>query len=371
MGLFNKKNNDVAGHVIKKTRGTSNEITFSVLDTKVENDEKNSQDHPWEINKKDVQEKKKKRTRKKRLVFLSIATCVCILIVGITLALASYIQINSGSLAKYKDEIKKVSKISEDLGNYRAILANVSYGDTNTIASTGIKDNCDKYIREIQKEQEKLNECKSKIESLINDIATPADKEAGNNTIMLINSENELINCEVQIFKVGQDYIKNREIANSVLKKMIEADSLERSASQLLLNGNIEDANSSIEESQKAKSMWEDVNNMLHEIKYETLDVSQHILFCEKKIQAQEKAIVSAKAYVNRNKEELKSNNDEYNILQEESQEIASEWNEEIYEIIDKQFFSTQQTNLDKVKSMFAKRDTTFQLVKNYLDKQS
>lgn len=327
-----------SGHLVDKTIGSTNEISFSVLDkAKKDVDYGGEEIAPWSLDENQVEVKKKKRKAKIRRRVLLIVLFIIASIIAILLAISTFVQINTGSLGTLKHDINEAISIY-DKNEYLLDIGNkLISDDCGEIASTDFLNNFESAKSSTKTALEEASRVKDKISTDLREIATPVDVEAGNNALEMLDKQIRLLDELMSIMNDTKPYVSEYVLTSNAMNSLVEADSKSREATSLLANANIDDAHKSVMASDEAKTLFEDAKSHFEEaadIKSITYDFCDYINYCNLRIEAENAGRTSAQAYIDRNKETLDSENSIYNDKLSQATEIANCWTDKPFELV-------------------------------------
>lgn len=373
-----KHNPFKSAHLIEKTIGSSNEISFNVLESKKLKNGSDSAPAPWEISPEAVAKKKKARVRGRLLTILSIVAVVLIGIVFAIWGFAGLFQNYAGSMDKLHSQINDVVKTSDDLVEMRSTLQLLLNNDPNDFGTNVNADNLTNLKDKAEKSKSTLASEKSNLETTLSEIATPADRDGANNAITLADKESSLVDLYETTFSFAYPFILSKENANSAMKDLIDADAKDREASQLLGNANTDDAKKAIDAANEskqlainAKGLFQnvvDANLQNEELGLDSALLQSYVDYCDYIISSQDATVAVANAYIDRNKEELQAQNDKYNELKTEAADISKNWNQQLPDLINDQFKEKRQGNTDALAQDLKDRDAIYKQVKSYIN---
>ena len=336
-------------------------------------------DVPWEIGSKARSFERKDQRSKVALTITGVVICGLVLIVLVIIGAATLIQSRTGALDRLKSEMTEVTKTSNELESVWQINNSLMKSDASKIDQivTDAKLNDAKEIA-VAKRDELENE-KSAITSTLADIGTPTDREAGNNAITLVNKQLLLIDRFEQIFEYASPYIALKADLNAGLAKLVEADSADREASELLLKQNDEDARKSIDASNNASSLAQEAKASFEKAQEDNREngmnyisdeeLQKYITYCQLFIDSQGASVGVANAYINKNSQEIDSQNKTYNDLKEQADSISGTWSMQITEVLDDAYSQRRESDVDGFTQDLKERDSILQTVKTYLEK--
>lgn len=336
MAKFKKTLIPKSGHLVDKTIGSTNEISFSVLDkAKKDVDYGGEETAPWSLDEKRVAEQKRKRTGKIRRRALLITLLIGASIIAILLTISTFVQINTGSLGTLKHDINEVISTYDKGSNLLSLGNKLVNDECGDIASTDFLKNFDSVKIEIDKEAKETNNLKDKIATDLKEIATPADVEAGNNSLEMLDKQVRLLDELKNNMDDAKPFVLEFVSTTNAMNSLMNGDSKSREATSLLNNANMEDAKKSIQASDEAITQFEDAKFYFENAKdvgTRELDYSDYVNYCNLRIEAENAGKTSAQAYIDRNKETLDAENAIYNDKLSQATEIANNWKERPFE---------------------------------------
>lgn len=375
MAKFKKNLIPKSGHLVDKTIGSTNEISFSVLDkAKKDVDYGGEETAPWSLDENQVAVQKKKRTGKIRRRVLLIVLFVIASIIAILLAISTFVQINTGSLGTLKHDINEAITSYDKNENLLEIGNKLVSDDCGDIASTDFLKDFDTTEISIKKTIEEINKLKEKLSSDLQEIATPTDVEAGNNAIEMLEKQVRLLENLSNYMDISNPYISEYIYCVDAMNSIMNGDSKSREATSLLNNANTDDARKSIQSSEEANTQFEDAKyyfDNAKELNAIDNDFSDYIKYCNLRIEAENAGKNSAQAYIDRNKETLDSENIIYNDKINQAIEIANAWTNKPYEQVSSAFKDKMSGLSDYWNSEIGLYDKFYKDIKLYMKKNS
>ena len=366
-----------SGHLKKGTEGSSNEISFDVLQKKKLTTDDVRAGKPWDISSASRKQDVKLSHAEKWVRILGIITAGLVIVALVLLGAVAWMQQQSGSLGNMQSQMSSIKKTSENLESLIVITQNLYNSGTSDIQRVISSEKLEETAQLADKVKQELEVQKQELGDTLSNIGTPIDKDAGNNALTLINKQLILIDRFKAANKYSLPYVKLKEGVTDSLNKLVNADSADRLASSQLMQGNTDDANKSIETANNAKSLALEAKAGLEEAqrtneKAETplLDASifeQYVTYCQLIADAQDSAVASAQAYVDRNKEELATQNEAYNATKEKATEISGKWDKQLTEMLDDAFAEFRQGSVEAFNQDLKERDSLYYSVSNYL----
>ena len=356
------------GFIKEKTKGKTNEISYSVLEGKRENTAPRDID-PWEIV---TQEKKKKSaglsTRKKRVIIPLLTFVLVILLILLINVGAGLYQKYSGSIDYIQSKEKETLMFIECNNDLNNIMNNLLSADGNTIQSVVSVSDIQNMSTSINNKTEEMNNVRSEIEASVKNIATPKDINVANDCLDAITTELEIIECYKAVIKYAETYIEDRTYAVNAMEYIVSGDEADREATELLMAGNNEAAAQSKEKSQQALEDNTLAKSALLSMSDENSEkFRDYIEFCDYRISAQEAAVAAAQAYIERNKTELETQNSTYNDNQSKATQIAEKWSEKPYETLDSTYYEKRVNDSRRYKELLERLKNDVSKVSSYL----
>ena len=373
-----KHNPFKSAHLVEKTIGSSNEISFNVLESKKLKSENDAAPAPWDISPEAVAKKREARVRGRLLFILAIVSVVLIGVVFVIWGIAGLVQNHAGSMDRLHRQINEVINTSDDLGDMRSTLQLLLNNDPNDFGANVNAENLNNLKDKAEKAKSTLSSEKSNLETTLSEIATPADRDGANNAITLIDKESRLIDLYETTFSFAYPFILTKENANNAMKDLIYADAKDREASQLLGNANIDDAKKAIDAANEskqlainAKGLFQnvvDTNSQNEELGLDSDLLQSYVDYCDYIIASQDATVAVANAYIDRNKEDLQAQNDKYNELKTQATDISKNWNQQLPDLINDQFKNKRKGNTEAIEQDLKDRDAVYKQVKSYMN---
>lgn len=375
MAKFKKTLIPKSGHLVDKTIGSTNEISFSVLDkAKKDVDYGGKETAPWSLDEKRVAEQKKKRTGKIRRKALLITLLIGASIIAILLAISTFVQINTGSLGTLKHDINDAISTYDKGSNLLALGNKLVNDECGDIASTDFLKNFDSVKQEIEKEAEEANKLKEKIAIDLKEIATPGDVEAGNNALDMLDKQVRLLDDLKNNMDDAKPFVSEFVSTTNAMNSLMNGDSKSREATSLLNNANVEDARKSIQASDEAITQFEDAKFYFESAKdvgTKEFDYSDYVSYCNLRIEAENAGKTSAQAYIDRNKETLDAENAIYNDKLGQATEIANNWKEKPFEQVGSKYKDKFSGKYEAWNSEMSPSEKFYKEIKLYIERNS
>lgn len=401
--LGKRRRSDSPGFIKPHTQGTSNEISFDVLDKK-----RNAADDPtppaWEFSHAEVEKRKKKRVRNKRLFVTMIVVITVAVCLFLGMLVWSQLHNQMDNIQQLRQALTQVQEEDQLLDPFKEVVTNslslpldqlneeteAEYKAANSTASAVSSQNA---------------EIKRRLESLQATLQA-ADLEASNQGIAAINADHNAVELGRTIMSYVQSAIDGYAQADSAFQSMMTADSLARESAALMESQTIEGANQSIAKSneciaefnrakaalQKASDAYEEFpkadplknSGNIHPINSDSATTSENasanedspssanpikpfIEYVDLRIQAQHSAIESTQAYIDRNKETLVQANDTYNSLEVQAADLVSKQPNYPAEALGQAYAEACKTQSDQWEAEVARATAAIKAVRDYL----
>lgn len=356
------------GYIVDKTKGSSNELSFNVLQGKANTAVDAKAPNPWEINPEAVAKKRNSRRRGKIIAALAGVAGVLALGIVVILMIAGFLQEQNGSITSLNDGISKVLDLSDENAELRSDLQIILTSDGDGINNSNVMQNYETVLKEATNRKATLQERRAEIEQLQSQIATPTEKEAANNAMLLIDAEISIIDCAVGSQGYVTEFLEKRELSIEGMNLLVDSDSKDREASSSLTAQNTDEAQKAVTSANEGKEMASQAKAKFEALAELDSRFEEYVTFADLKVQANAATAAAAQAYIDRNKEELKTQNDKYNDLQTQATDISSKWERELYEVFDEEFSSARENDAKTFEDDLKNRDSIYQTVQNYLN---
>lgn len=196
-------------------------------------------------------------------------------------------------------------------------------------------------VAEIAPTRVKLEEILAAMETLQQSLGDNSDKEASSQVITAARSRLNMLDAGVSVIEESLMGTEAFLDARSGWNAVISADAAAREATALMgemTEGNVRASRGKTEEALNLlNEAQEDFSQA--EAAYPGLDLSSFSAYIDKRIQSQQAALAADDAYLGRNKEELETQNSRYNALEDEAAALAQSLGEDSPEQIVAQRF--------------------------------
>lgn len=368
----NKKTDiEQAAHIKKHTAGTSNEISFSVLDaakaaadgdettrkkarlgvfsvlsfgrkkkpastptkedalpsssgeipapsTSLPTSSVSSQTKaPYQEPAQEIARRKAKRRSYKRLVVALVALASVALIAGGAYLVSTEVSNHNEQVSSLDDALNLVIKADETILAIDELLANPVTEESMQQAE-GLGE-------QVALVKQDLNKAKLGAQQVSSNLRESADKEAARQAIVSIEAREEMLSTGLELVE-GEIVAKTSiDTMTEAWGHVLQADSLAREAAALVTNTTNENVEASKTKNSQALEALSQAATAINEIKtaYPTIDLSAHENYVQKKIEALEYAVASDEAILVQDRQTAEGNNASYNRADEEAAELA------------------------------------------------
>lgn len=198
-------------------------------------------------------------------------------------------------------------------------------------AATGIpsfEDLSESYrqvVGDIAPSRSQLEEALAAIEALQPSLSDNKDKEAAHQAVTAARSRLNMLETGVAIIDESLMATRAFSDAREGWKKIIDADAAAREATALLETMTKKNVKTSAQKSREAIALLGEASSLFQQAQdgYPELDIQDFINYAAKREEAQRAALDADQAYLDRDKERLAKKNEEYNGLEQEAADLA------------------------------------------------
>jgi Tfp pilus assembly protein PilN len=375
----------ISGHIKKHTIGTSNEISFSVLDAKKESPELNNDAsspkdlgkiHLFTINFKnqkgsskstgfksrekekynkvganknrgalsdnaEVVERKRNRKRSKRILAAGITVCILMAVIGCMVFFINEVSHRNDYIGRLKENIEEVQTINNELNGLNLCIDASYSSDIATMDLSDYISDIDDVNKQVSDIKKKFNKLKKDTEQIRENLSSARDKDSANNLIDAIESRLTTIDTGEEILDKFQSYLSLYTKSNAVMNTILEADGYVREAASLAADASEGKINQSSEASSKALEVFNQAITALDVLltdskeffgndttQYQSIENSVKQLndYIDLRIESQNYAIEADKAYIERNSADIEKFNTLSNDLEIQAADLISEY---------------------------------------------
>lgn len=361
-------------HIKRNTKGSSNEISFSVLDAAreaLEEDRRDTGSSAGGVSLFSLGKGKKPRatpTKDKHIVLSSdmpsscgtqrgvgssasfstnrssrsllrgipILVGLCVVLVLILVGLQAWTQVSAkqqslrGQLSEQISLINEADAVVMPLDDLvmkvssKELFTEGSDADPD-LSSEALSGDYGAVVAAIAATQTNLKSAISSIEGLQASLSENKDEEAASQAITAAQSRLNMLDAGVKVMDVALMAASAFEKASQGWNNVIDGDAAARQATALLGKMTKKNVQTSMDESNKAIAAFREAEDLITQAQstYPGLNFEGVTSYLEKRLAAQQAALEADQAYLDRDKKKLKEKNDQYNQLEEEAASMA------------------------------------------------
>ncbi len=406
-----KKKHPGSGHIKENTFGSSNEISFSVLDAKkrsTESDDskdsgtplgrislftlgkakkpastpakdklitmpsdeggkgmpsgstgslldssKSSKAPKWEYSQQEVMARKSARRRSRRIAVTAIVLAVLLLA-----AIGGYfgikaIQHQMDFIGQLDDQVAIIDSQREKLQPFITLVNDAVDKPIDDLDFNSQKATLESERSAIDEATAKLKASRKEIDRIQEHLVAPTDKERSNDAIQFINAMLNMIEIGNKIMEDCLVYTQDHATANLCMQNLLDGDATAREAAELGGGNTQESIRASIEKSNEAIAKFNDASAEAVSVR-DSGKVDGMQLFIDYialRTSAQESAINADNAFLNVNSAQLTAFGEEYNSKEAQAAEMLAGANGEYPPDLVKQAFDAWRTNNETIAS--------------------
>ena len=356
-------------HIKRRTRGSSNEISFSVLDAAREARDAEERDRreggsggpslftlgkgkkprPTPVKGQSIvlsgeapasPSASSSAVDRKMRGIVPVFVVVCALLV-ITLvggqALMSMREQQKSLLDTLNDQVDIIKSCDESLLPFDELVIEQCDAKRLSPSATGdaapsaeaLNEGYRAVVAEIAPMRAQLEDSIASMETLQSSLSDNDDKEAASQVVTAARSRLNMLDAGVSIIEESmmatEAFLKARSGWNAV----INADAAIREATALAEEMSKENILASQAKGNEALAFLEEAQQDFSQAAYLSLDLAAFKAYVAKRIESQQAALAADEAYLSRNKEELEAQNSRYNALEEEAAALAQKLGED------------------------------------------
>lgn len=359
-----------AAHIKSHTQGSSNEISFSVLDAAreardaAERGSQRSSSSAGKVSLFTLGRKKPHATPEKGqhivipggtprpvsrkastaalaprdrtpLRYVPFVVGVCVMI-----ALALTVGQTFFQMRAYQDglrgvlsaQIERIDQVDEVLIPFDSLVMG-QYGAGHFAKGGGedgsrldqLSENYRTLVGDIAPVYTQLKDAVAAVEEVQPSLSDNSDKEAAHQALIAAQSRMTMFDTGVAIVDEALMATEAYESAQQGWKDIIDADAAAREATAVMQDMSEESVRSSMEKTNTALTLLNHAADAFLNAQnsYPGLDLQRFSAYVSKRIDAQQAALAADQAYLDRNKEELAAQNERYNSLEDEAAALA------------------------------------------------
>lgn len=381
--MLKRKNKDTkkdptdVGFIKRHTIGSSNEISFSVLDAKSDSMRDGGTSKPmthisspdtvtkprWTMSAEEVSARKIKRKRNKfGIVVLSILLALIVLAVTAFFGIRA-LQHQMDYSGQLSEQVTQVKSCAHDLENFEQIVNDATSLPLENIDASTQKQMISAANEQIQRISKNLTESKNAIGRLQEHLINPVDTDKANKALSAINAEQHLIEIGKKIIEWAQKYPPEYADAQAFMDNLLAADSLAREAAALASESTRDSISSSLEKSNESLERFNQAAALIAGLRDATQSEESRAIFQQfidyvaLRVSAQQAAINADNAYLNVNSATLIAENEKYAELENEAAQLIGGLTEDYpTEVVKREYEEKRSSNpdIDSWKSEYA-----------------
>lgn len=258
---------------------------------------------------------------------------VCVLVALALTAGQTFLQVNARQhdyRSQLIDEIGVVNQCDQTLIPFDELV--MAQYDAKRFDATGTRPSFDELTKtyrevvgDIAPSRTQLEDALAAIEALQPSLSDNRDKEAAYQAITAARSRLNMLESGVAIIDESLMATKAFTEVGDGWKKIIDADAAAREATSLLREMNTKNVKASAQKSNEAISLLFEANTLFTQVQsgYPQLNVQAFIDYIAKRDEAQRMALSADQAYLDRDKEQLEKTNGKYNELEQQAADLA------------------------------------------------
>lgn len=357
-------------HVKKGTRGSSNEISFSVLDAAREESDKKTRESnesdragtgkiklftldpggrkhvtpakdseiilSGNVSKKRKNPSNNKGESKARIVVPAIVAASVALVFVVTTAQA-FVQTNERNdrlRSELREQIDVVIASDETMVSFDTLVSqqcaadrfNDSTTNEERLSSSEILSSYEELKQETVTVKEELVQTINGIKSLQERLSDNADKEASHQALVAAQSRLNMVDSGENLLDDTVVAVEVSEQAQAGWTSIINADACIREATTLSKEMTTENISAALAKTDEATAYLSDASGFFQNAQTTCngdIDFGDYTTYIEKRQQSQAAAYDTYQAYLERDKKALLQNNEQYNTLEDEAAQLS------------------------------------------------
>lgn len=258
---------------------------------------------------------------------------VCVLVALALTAGQTFLQVNARQhdyRSQLINEIGVVNQCDQTLIPFDELV--MAQYDAKRFDATGTRPSFDELTKtyrevvgDIAPSRTQLEDALAAIEALQPSLSDNRDKEAAYQAVTAARSRLNMLESGVAIIDESLMATKAFTEVGDGWKKIIDADAAAREATSLLREMNTKNVKASAQKSNEAISLLSEANTLFTQAQsgYPQLNVQAFIDYIAKRDEAQRMALSADQAYLDRDKEQLEKTNAKYNELEQQAADLA------------------------------------------------
>lgn len=279
----------------------------------------------WQTPEEEVATRKRNRQRRKRFLRAALVAATLVMLVFGARALLAIMEQQQDVRDQLLGGIEDVEHADAAVVAFDELVVSVINDDSLELDAAELEQEYAALTSDLDESYAELEAAKKIIDQLQSDLTDNQEKDAANQAIAAINARINMIDA-------GRTIVEETLAARSAISyaqqgwdAMLAADALARDAAALVTNTTVDSVTASMEKSRSAASSFKQAADAFASAQnaYPTLDMSSYTEYVGLRLRAQNCAIASDQAYLDRDKETAAAKNDEYNDLDLQAVQLA------------------------------------------------
>lgn len=315
--------------------------------------------------------KRRKKTRKRRKFFALAALCVAgAVALGVGgMALMNYLEEQQTTRGQLMGFIGMVEEADNIVLEFDELVVTQINGGMSELGTEALASSYNDMKDDLAQAYDDLARAKILVEQVLIDLTDPNDIEAANQAIASINARLNMI-------EIGQIIIEEMISGQTAAQEaaagwasLLVGDDAAREAAGLVANMSVESVQASKARSTEALEAFKVAHEKLSQAAaaYEGLDISAYVTYAATRVEAQEHAIASDQAYLDRNKEALAAEADAYNQLDASAAEMAKSLAGDPGVLIEEHMNATLESTIASYSSERSQAGSADAILRDYL----
>lgn len=277
--------------------------------------------------------------------------------------------------AKWQDNKARVNKMQYALNEIASVDENIVALDDLLENPEGVEDSSK--VQEVTKGlntvEAKLLDAKSLIDSALVDMADNKDKDVANTALDAIAARLQMLEFGGELLELNQQGSNALKLAESAWDSVLKADSLAREAATLVGEYNVENIKSSLAKNEDARSGLQSARGKINQITdaFPEVQMGVYKKYISKRISALDHAIASDQALLDEKPKDAKSENDAYSAADAEAVELAKKLPGDITEPVYAAYNSAMADPLAKYQEARTNAGNADEIIRDYLGTSS
>ncbi len=337
-----------AAHIKRRTMGTSNEISFDVLDAA-----KDALDSAkgtsaaglvgggigsvaggnavWPAPaEEEVVRRKKERRHRRRLAYALVCAVCAAAVGGAGWWLYGEYRAQQAYVGELDQAISCIESADEVVVPLNEALSDLFELPEGSVAGEALAEELAACVEGLSGAEEELLQAEELLHGVGDALVGPTDKEAANRAVLAIDGRREMIDAGAQIAGDAQDASRAAEHAEEAWDLLLQADSLAREAASTVTDTTDENVSSSMEETNRAIELFQQADDEFAAAAdvYPAVDFADYRAYIAKRVEAMGYALAADEAFLARDKDEVSLQNDAYNDADAEAASLAADFPE-------------------------------------------